>query len=30
MGGFVWSSPTVVDGAVYVGGNDDYLYAVAT
>jgi len=24
----VWSSPTVVDGTVYVGSNDDNLYAL--
>ncbi|MEV5543538.1 PQQ-binding-like beta-propeller repeat protein [Saccharopolyspora shandongensis] len=25
-----WSSPVVADGVVYFGGNDNYLYAVAT
>ena len=27
-GGSVYSSPAVVDGMVYFGSNDNYLYAV--
>jgi outer membrane protein assembly factor BamB len=27
-GGPIFSSPAVVDGAVYIGSNDGYLYAI--
>ena len=27
-GGAVWSSPAVVDGVVYIGSKDGYVYAL--